>query len=94
MEGSAHTQCRHPLYLRIWLYLAKRSDRQGAPVLIWKKTRGRVCLLWTPNLCGHLGKDWVPQGETISSGGSLTLGGRGTKDPNLTLSLWVLWSGT
>lgn len=31
MEG------RPPLHLRIWLYLAKRSDRQGAPVLICKE---------------------------------------------------------
>lgn len=44
VEGSTHTQGRQPLYLRIWLYLAKRSDRQGAPVLIWRR-KDRSCLL-------------------------------------------------
>lgn len=26
-------------HLMSWLYLARRSDRQGAPVLIWRKTK-------------------------------------------------------
>lgn len=38
-------------YRSSWLYLARRSDRQGAPVLIWKNTHliGRYCSrgLWT-----------------------------------------------
>ena len=33
---SPHS-ARAASYLRIWLYLAKRSDRHGAPVLIWKE---------------------------------------------------------
>lgn len=45
---------RHPFYLRIWLYLAKRSDRQGAPVLIWKEKK--VTLLTV----SALGKGRVP----------------------------------
>ena len=35
-----------PLYLRIWLYLAKRSDRQGAPVFIWKGKRQVTYACW------------------------------------------------
>lgn len=56
VEGSAHTQCRHPLYLRIWLYLAKRSDRQGAPVLIWKKTEAEFACCGHPISVGILGR--------------------------------------
>lgn len=32
-------------HLRSWLYLAKRSERQGAPVLICKKERSRQVYL-------------------------------------------------
>lgn len=44
VEDSTHNDGRQSLYLRIWLYLAKRSDRQGAPVLIWRR-KDRSCLL-------------------------------------------------
>jgi hypothetical protein len=35
IEGQCKKNLLQPLKLLAWLYLARRSDRQGAPVLIW-----------------------------------------------------------
>lgn len=36
-----HTNQAGNTHLMSWLYLARRSDRQGAPVLIWRETKSQ-----------------------------------------------------